>query len=71
VNGLVFLLIAVGISAVGSFVLWLRTRRPSSLDSGIDAFQREMRALSPHATVPQQAPRPSSSGARRGRRRPG
>ena len=46
-NGLVFLSIAVVLSVGGSLVLWLRHRDPTSLDHGIDEFQREMRALSP------------------------
>lgn len=46
-NGLMFLLIAVGLSIGGSLVLYLRHRDPTSLDHGIDEFQREMRALAP------------------------
>ncbi len=42
-----FLLIAVVISVVGSFVLYMRSRTPSSLESGIDDFRREMDALAP------------------------
>jgi hypothetical protein len=47
VTGLVFLLIALVLSVLGSMVLWLRHRNPTSLDHGIDEFQREMRALAP------------------------
>jgi hypothetical protein len=43
----VFLLIAVVISVVGSTFLYLRSRTPSSLDSGIENFRREMQALAP------------------------
>ena len=46
-NGLMFLLIAVALSIGGSLVLYLRHRDPTSLDHGIDEFQREMRALAP------------------------
>ncbi len=46
-NALVFLLIVVVVSAVGSLILWLQHRSPNTLESGIDAFQREMRALAP------------------------
>lgn len=46
-NGLMFLLIAVGLSVAGSLVLYLRHRDPTSLDHGVDEFQREMRALAP------------------------
>jgi hypothetical protein len=46
-SALVFLLIVVVVSAIGSLVLWLQHRSPSTLESGIEAFQREMRALAP------------------------
>ena len=42
-----FLMIAVVISVVGGLVLYLRNRTPSSLESGIDNFRREMEALAP------------------------
>ncbi len=40
-----FLLAAVGLSIVGSILLWLRSRQPKSSMSSVDDFQREMRAL--------------------------
>jgi len=46
-GGLAFLLIAVLVSAVGTAVLWMRNRGSTSLDNGVEEFQREMRALSP------------------------
>ena len=42
-----FLLIVLVVSAIGSLILWLQHRSPSTLESGIDAFQREMDALAP------------------------
>jgi len=47
-------MIAVVISVVGGLVLYLRNRTPSSLESGIDNFRREMEALAPRdeQTVP-------------------
>jgi hypothetical protein len=42
-----FLLVALLLSLLGSTVLWLRSRKPTSLSSGIDSFRREMQALSP------------------------
>ena len=45
--GLMFLLIAVGLSICGSVALWFRHRDPTSVDHGIHEFQREMRALAP------------------------
>ena len=47
-GGLAFLLIAVIVSAIGVLVLWLRNRDSASVDSGVDEFRREMRALAPH-----------------------
>lgn len=44
---LLFLLIPVVIITVGCLVLWARSRKPNTLESGIDSFQREMHALSP------------------------
>ena len=44
-SGVVFLLLAVGISAVGILIIWLRTRNPTSWDSGISEFSRNMDAL--------------------------
>ncbi len=44
---LAFLLVALVLSLGGSFVLWLRSRKPTSLRSSIDTFRREMDALSP------------------------
>lgn len=45
-NAIVFLLLALVIASLGSTVLYLRQREPTSLESGIDSFRREMRALS-------------------------
>ena len=57
-SALVFLAIAFVISMVGCGVLYLRSRQPTSLESGIDAFKREMSALSPDEPPRQPAPRP-------------
>ena len=46
-SGLVFLFIAVVVSAGGTLLLYMRNRGSTSLDTGVDEFQREMRALSP------------------------
>jgi hypothetical protein len=47
VSNLLYLLIALTLSVVGSLILWLRHRKPRSLESGIDEFSRELRALAP------------------------
>lgn len=46
-NALAFLLIVLVLSGLGAIVLWLRHRSPTTLESGIEAFQREMDALAP------------------------
>lgn len=46
-SSLVFLAIAVGVSAVGSFVVWLFSRERRSFDSSIRDFQQNMGALDP------------------------
>lgn len=46
-GNLVFLGGALVISAVGSIVLWLLHRKPTSMEAGIDAFSRELQALAP------------------------
>ena len=46
-SGLVFLLAALALSVIGSVVLWLRHRQPTSMEQGIDDFSREMQALAP------------------------
>jgi len=49
-ESLVFLLIMVGVIAVGTTVLLLRAREPKGEYRGIKSFQREMRALAPEGS---------------------
>jgi hypothetical protein len=46
-SAVVFLILAVALSCVGSAVAFMRTRNPASVESGIDDFRREMQALAP------------------------
>lgn len=46
-SNLLYLGIAVGLSIIGCLVLYLRNRKPTSLNAGIEEFQRELRALAP------------------------
>lgn len=46
-SSLVYLLVALTLSIMGSLILWYRHRRPKSLESGIDEFSRELKALAP------------------------
>jgi hypothetical protein len=47
VSAVVFLVMALAISCVGTMVVVLRNRTPRSLDASIDDFRREMQALAP------------------------
>jgi hypothetical protein len=60
-SALVFLGVALLVSLVGIAIMALRARQPTSLESGIDAFKREMDALSPE----QEARRHANRDARR------
>ena len=60
-SGAAFLLIAVALSLVGSLLFWLFSRKPTSWDSGISEFNKNMDALKPE--------REEASGRRWGRRR--
>jgi hypothetical protein len=46
-GNLVFLLVALGVIALGTLVLALRAREPRGFDSGIKAHRKHMSALSP------------------------
>lgn len=47
-----FLLIAVGLSLLGTLLLWLRNRKPKTFETSIDDFQREMKALGARSDLP-------------------
>lgn len=46
-SNLLYLGIAVLLSVLGCMVLYLRNRKPTSLNAGIEEFQRELKALAP------------------------
>ena len=46
-SALIFLALALVVSAIGCGVLWYQHRQPNTYDSGIQAFRREMDALKP------------------------
>ena len=58
-NALVFLGIAVVLSAAGCLVLWFRSRQPRSMDAHIRDFARELDALAPGAPHDRTRPRPT------------
>ena len=47
-SSLLYLGIAVVISVIGGLYIYVRNRKPTSLNHGIEEFQREMRALAPN-----------------------
>ncbi|MFN2609073.1 MAG: hypothetical protein ABR511_14470 [Acidimicrobiales bacterium] len=58
-SNLAYLGVAVVISLVGCLVLWLRTRRPRSMEHSIREFSRELDALAPPDGGPaDRSPRP-------------
>ena len=56
-----FLAIILVVCAVGGAVLYVRHRQPTTLESGVDAFKREMHALAP----PPEEPKPRLRMAKR------
>lgn len=46
-SNLLYLGIAIVLSVIGCLVLYLRNRKPTSLNAGIEEFQRELKALAP------------------------
>ncbi|HEX8770204.1 MAG TPA: hypothetical protein VF711_05485 [Acidimicrobiales bacterium] len=51
-SNLVYLGIAVVLSLVGCGVLWLRNRRPTTMEASIRDFSRELGALAPDDRSP-------------------
>ena len=47
VENLAFLGLAVVLSVVGCMLLWLRRRRPRSMEANVREFARELAALAP------------------------
>ncbi|MEO6630041.1 MAG: hypothetical protein ABIP03_15910 [Aquihabitans sp.] len=64
---LAYLLIPAMVVAAAATISWVRNRQPTSLQSGVDSFRREMDALSPDA-APQYGRReePGAPGPRSG-----
>jgi hypothetical protein len=60
-SNLLYLGFAVVLSALGILWIYLRNRKPTSLNAGIEEFQREVRALAPERR-PEGGSRPESRG---------
>ena len=65
-SNLVYLGMAVVLSLVGCLFLWLRNRKPRSMEAHIREFAREMQALAPHHPARPRPPAQPPTG--RGRR---
>ena len=46
-ENLLYLLAAIVLSIVVSVIIVVRNRKPTSMEAGIEAFNRELRALAP------------------------
>ena len=44
---LLYLGVALVLSVIGGTIIYVRNRKPTSLNAGIEEFQRELRALAP------------------------
>jgi len=71
VTNLVYLGIAVVLSLLGSLVLWLRHRKPRSMEAHMQRFARELEALAPDPEWNRRGRRRSQRLAPRRERRPG
>lgn len=49
---LLYVGLAVLVTVLGSLIMVLRNRRPRSLESGVEEFARELRALAPEPPPP-------------------
>ena len=70
-TNLVYLGIAVVLSALGCLILWLRHRKPRSMEAHMQRFARELEALAPDPNWNRRAHRRALRGAARRERRPG
>lgn len=72
-SNLLYLLAAIGLSAIGSTLLYLRHRRPTSMEYGIREFSRGLEALDPSrgGSQPDEPAASRPGTARRPRRRSG
>ena len=70
-TNLVYLGIAFLLSLFGSLILWLRHRKPRSMEAHMQRFARELEALAPDPNWNRRANRRSQRAAPRRERRPG
>ena len=70
-TNLIYLGIAVVLSMLGSLVLWMRHRKPKSMEAHMQRFARELEALAPDPSFNRRAHRRSQRAAPRRERRSG
>jgi len=46
-GNLLYLICAIGVASLVITILWIRNRKPKTMRSAIEGFQRELRALAP------------------------
>ena len=46
-SNLAYLLVAIGLSILGSVFIWYRARRPRSMEYELETFKRELNAIAP------------------------
>lgn len=61
-GNLLYPMIAVALSLLGGLVLWLRSRKPRTMESGIEEFSKELRALAPEPRRDHHAGKRSAGG---------
>jgi|GEM_PF-2053664 len=63
-ENLLYVVVAVAVSAVVSVVIVIRNRKPTSVSAGIEAFNRQLRALAPDEPAEEGRPRSRRPGER-------
>ena len=63
-GNLLFLLIAIVLSAIGILVVLARHRGPSGVSHGVDSFSEQMRAIAPDHRGPDGPTGPDGPGTR-------
>ena len=61
-SNLIYLVMALVLSGVGWLIIWMRHRQPTSVEYGIEEFNRELRALAPEQRTAPRDPRRDRTG---------
>jgi hypothetical protein len=71
ISNLAYLLGAVVLAIIGGLLVWLRHRKPKSIDANVESFNRGLRALAPDNSPGRDARSAPSAGTRRVTAQPG